>query len=424
MHIHATEKNLTGTAGLVPFGAFIRDLGIDRRLRSFNRLKTGASVIYPMATQMRMLIDVAMAGEERVFGLESLSADPLFVYLCGGVVPSLDTCYRDLRRFDEDGLVELHELAVEHGLAPALGLKRPVLHMDIDPTVEPLFGTQEGARPGPNPRYHGRPSYHPILVRIAETDTIVGALLRPGDTSLGVEDAPWIGHKVDQVRKAVSPETALYVRMDAGGDCTAILNAISDKGALFVVKARRTRELLGAVYAVQNWRTTDIDADGKPREQVAEIPYVRSCWGDRRYRILAVRTRERESGEELFLWEGLDMSVQVFITNEWAEAPEDVARRYNLRAGIEPLIGELKHGWGIGKVPSQSFDANHAMLLLKVLAYNLMRRYVGGIFPELRQWRAPWLRRALVLVPGRLVYSGRSWNLRVPEQSMLARWLN
>jgi hypothetical protein len=424
MRIHATEKNLTGTAGLVPFGAFIRDLGIDRRLRSFNRLKTGASVIYPMATQMRMLIDVAVAGEERVFGLESLSADPLFVYLCGGGVPSLDTCYRDLRRFDEDGLVELHELAVEHGLAPALGLKRAIVHLDIDPTVTPLFGTQEGARPGPNPRYHGRPSYHPILVRIAETDTIVGAVLRPGDTSLGEEDASWIGHKIDQVRKAIRPETALYVRMDAGGDCTAILNTISDKGALFVVKAKRTRELLGAVHAVQNWRTTDIDADGKPREQVAEIPYVRSCWGDRRYRILAVRTRERESGEELFLWEGLDMSVQVFITNEWAEAPEDVARRYNLRAGIEPLIGELKHGWGIGKVASQSFDANHAMLLLKVLAYNLMRRYVSGIFPELRQWRAPWLRRALVLVPGRLMYSGRSWTLRVPERSMLARWLN
>ena len=377
-----------------------------------------------MATQMRMLIDVAVTGEERVFGLESLSADPLFVYLCGGVVPSLDTCYRDLRRFDENSLAELHELAVEHGLAPALGLKRPILHMDIDPTVEPLFGTQEGARPGPNPRYHGRPSYHPILARIAETDTIVGALLRPGDTALGLEDVPWIEHKVDQVRKAIRPETALYVRMDAGGDCTAILDAINDKGALFVVKARRTRELLGAVHAVQNWRTTDIDADGKPREQVAEIPYVRSCWGDRRYRVIAVRTRERESGEELFLWEGLDMSIQIFITNEWAEAPEDVARRYNLRAGIEPLIGELKHGWGIGKVPSQSFEANHAMLLLKLLAYNLMRRYVNGIFPELKQWRAPWLRRALVLVPGRLIYSGRSWTLRVPERSMLARWLN
>ena len=63
-------------------------------------------------------------------------------------------------------------------------------------------------------------------------------------------------------------------------------------------------------------------------------------------------------------------------------------------------------------------------LLLKELAYNLMRRYVRATFPQLQQWRAPWLRRALVLVPGRMVYSGRSWTVRVHERSMLARWLN
>ena len=37
------------------------------------------------------------------------------------------------------------------------------VHLDIDTTVEPLFGHQEGALPRPNPHYHGRPSYHPIL---------------------------------------------------------------------------------------------------------------------------------------------------------------------------------------------------------------------------------------------------------------------
>ena len=48
------------------------------------------------------------------------------------------------------------------------------LHMDVDSTVEPLFGTQQGALPGPNPRYHGRPSYHPLLAAVAETGTVDG----------------------------------------------------------------------------------------------------------------------------------------------------------------------------------------------------------------------------------------------------------
>lgn len=424
IHVRANENKLTGVAGLVPFGSFVRDLGVDAQFQSFNRLKFAPSVTYPMAAQMRMLVDAFVAGEDRVFGLESLAADPLFVRLSGGVVPSLDTTYRDLCRFDAEGLAELCELAVAHGPAMARGLDVTRVHIDFDTTVEPLFGSQEGARPGPNPRYHGRPSYHPFLARLAETDTIVGAVLRPGDTGVGEADVPWIEETIDRVRSAIDSNVALYARMDAAGDCTAIMNAMHDKQVLFVVKASKTREMLGAATMVARWRTTDWDADGKPREQVAEIPFKRPCWGDRPYRIVAVRTRERNSGEEIFLWDDIDMSVQLFITNEWAEAPEDVARRYNLRAGIEPLIGELKHAWGIGKVPSQVFEANHAMLLLKVLAANLMRRYVSARFSNLVQWRTPWLRRALILVPGRLLYGGHRWTLRVSELSQLAHLLN
>ncbi|MDC0680312.1 transposase [Sorangium sp. wiwo2] len=107
------------------------------------------------------------------------------------------------------------------------------------------------------------------------------------------------------------------------------------------------------------------------------------------------------------------------------EAPEDVAARYDLRAGVEMLIRDLKHGWGCGQVPSHTFVANHAMLLLKLLAHNLMRRYALRRFPELSRWTAPWLRRGLILAPGRLLRGpGRERLLRAPELSLLGRWLN
>ena len=117
--------------------------------------------------------------------------------------------------------------------------------------------------------------------------------------------------------------------------------------------------------------------------------------------------------------------MQVYLTNEMAEAPEDVAARYDPRAGVEMLIRDLKHGWGCGQVPSHTFAANHAMLLLKLLAHNLMRRYVLRRFPELSRWTVPWLRRELILVPGRLLRGpGRERILRAPEMSLLGRWLN
>ena len=90
------------------------------------------------------------------------------------------------------------------------------------------------------------------------------------------------------------------------------------------------------------------------------------------------------------------------------------------RAGIEPLIGEFKSHWGIAKVSSESFVANHVTLLLKLLAHNLLRRYVAEKVPHLGTWRAPWLRRALILVPGRLVMTaGRKLVLHMAPRSGL-----
>jgi len=129
IRIGKPDRALTSVAGLVMFGAFLRSLGVDRDLaQSFAALKSGKQVIYPMAAQLRMLIDLFVLGEQRIFGLEALAADALFVHLCGGVVPSLDTTYRDLARFDDDAVSSLEETMAEHGLSEvrrAKGEKAP-----------------------------------------------------------------------------------------------------------------------------------------------------------------------------------------------------------------------------------------------------------------------------------------------------------
>jgi len=400
----------------------MRDLGVDQELRrEFWRLKSGAMVVYPMETQMRLLIDAAAVGEHRVFGVEALSADPLFVHLAGGVVPSLDTIYRDLRRFDEPAIAALEDMMAAHGLAPVRAKRRPVVHLDVDTTVEPVFSEAEGALPGPNPRYHGRPSYHPILARVAETDTVVGGKLRPGDTSFGEADAPTVATWIDRLR-AAGPRTAIRVRIDAAGDCTAVMRTIDEKLAHFVIKAKTTSDLCTAIYRVPRgcWRTVDVDADGKPTRQVAEVDFARGEWKARglEVRVIAVRSLDRQ-GKQLYLWDEAEWTVQAFLTNDTHGDADELAREYDGRAGVEPLIGELKSAWGIGKVPSADFAANHAALLLKLLTHNLLRRYVLATEPALALWRAPWIRRALLVVPGRFGRHARGPFLRLAPRPHL-----
>src|SRR6266545_6950284 len=111
IRIGRPDPTLSGVGGLVPFGVFLKELGVDRQLRLlFGGMKSGLRVVYPMHAQLRLLIDANAVGEGRVFGLEALAADPVFVHLAGGVVPSVDTVYRDLERFDELELAKLEVL--------------------------------------------------------------------------------------------------------------------------------------------------------------------------------------------------------------------------------------------------------------------------------------------------------------------------
>jgi hypothetical protein len=414
------DGTLTGVAGLLAFGGFLRRIGLDRILDSFNGLKPGRRVVYPMGAQLRLLLDAAAVGEQRVFGIESLGADPLFVHLAGGSVPSVDTLYRDLCRVHELDIAKLELIMANQGLEEVRCLRGDRVHLDIDTTVEQLFGHQEGALPGPNPRYHGRPSYHPLLGVVAEAETCIGAILRPGDRGFGADDAPSIRTYVDRVRSAVGADRDVVVRIDAAGDCSEFFEQISSAGAHFLVKARLTADLLGAVACHSAWTTVDSDADGRPLRQVAEVDFSRGEWRDRnlRVRVIAVRSLERDVGKQVYLWPELEYTTHVVLTNDFGRAADDVARDYDGRAEVETIIAELKQALGIGKVPSQEFDANHTAFLLKLLAHNVLRRYARYVAAP-PTWRLPWIRRALFLVPGRLVRSGHQWSLRLPPESPL-----
>lgn len=416
------DPALSGVGGLVDFNAFVQREKLGQRLaRDFGHLKSGKQVVYPIHTQIQLLIDAAIVGARRVFDFEWLAADPLFEHLAGGAVPSIDTLYDDLRRFGPDEREQLEAVVADHGLR-LLRERRPKrVTIDIDTTVTPVFGHQEGALPGSNPRYHGRPSYHPILARIAETDTVLGARLRTGDTALGEADVEDVQVWLDRARDAAGRDAVITARIDAGGDCAALLGAINDRKCLFVVKAKQTPNLLGAAMQTTRWQTVDRDADGHPSRQAAEIDFQRDDWpsGNERYRVLAVRTNERDSGRQVCLWDGLDLSVQFYVTNDHDRDIDDLARVYDDRAGIEPLIAELKNGFGIGKASSSCFGANEVALLIKLLAYNLMRRWVSAELPAIASWRSSWIRRAAILIPARLLRSGGRWLLRRAPRPML-----
>ena len=414
------DPSLSGLGGLVAFNAFLKDEGLGKELRErFGHLKTGRQVVYPMHVQMQTLLDAIAAGATRVYDFEALSGDAVFRHLAGGAVSSVDVLYDDLRRMEPAELEQLEEMVSIQARLALDGRKFERLTVDVDTTVCPVFGSQEGAEVGPNPRYRGRRSYHPILARIAEVDTVLGVRLRPGNTGLGECDTEDIEQWLDRLEETVGRDPIITVRIDAGGDCAALLNAITARGAHVLVKAKQTGNLLHAAMFHADWEVTDTDANGSPTRRVGVLDFRREDWPEGKYRVIAVRSTERDNGRQTCLWPGSDDSVQFFITSDMDQAPDDLALFYDARAGIEPLIGTLKQAFGIGKVSTDSFNANEAFLLLKVLAYNLMRRWVMARYVAVSSWSPCWIRRALIQIPGRLLRSGGRWELRLAPRPLL-----
>jgi hypothetical protein len=254
------------------------------------------------------------------------------------------------------------------------------------------------------------------VARCAETGTCVGAQLRPGNTGFGKDDAPFVKQCIDSMRGALGAKPVICVRIDAAGDCTQLMQTIHDSGAVFLTKASMTADLCSRVWAHTNWITVDRDANGRPTRQVAEINFRRQQWGSSSrlpVRVIAVRTRERDNGKHLYLWHEMDMTVQVYLSNDMYRDADDVAWKYDGRAGIEPLIAEFKNGWGIGAMSTDTFCGNAATLMLKLLAHNLLRRYVDHCAPVVRQWRTDWVRRLVIRVPGKVVVSGRRTSVNI-----------
>lgn len=421
VRLGAPDPSLSSFGGLVAFNRLVDELGVGAKLRALcSPLKTGSRVVYSMATQVRLFLDLFAVGGSRLFDLERLAHDPLVCLLAGGALCSLDTAYRDVARFTDEAVEAERSLVAEVCLRRVRALRTaglPRVHLDIDTTVLTVAGEGiEKAVVGYNPAARGHPSHHPVVAHVAEAGLLLGGVLRAGNTTFGADEAPLVGTWIETLREAAGRACLLYVRIDKAGHAGEILHAIETRGALYLVKAQLGTPLQELLASIEDWTTTERDADGTPLEQVAERRWTCATWkalGLRETRVVFVRSRERK-GKECDLWPEQEMTVQAVLTNDLTTPAEDILPAYDGRAQVEPAIADGKGAWGWEHVSSRSFVANEALWQLKLLASNVLRTMAFAHAPAVaKRWRTPWLRALLLLRPARLVRSGRVTTVRL-----------
>jgi len=409
LKIACDHRGLTHFGGVYFFHEFLRVLQIRDFLTQHLRYPR-RNQRYSTSQMILALVYPIVLGLDRVETASFLRSNSSFQYLTGlPSFPDPQTLRRFLLqaplRFWEQ-LHRVNDRLLQNFLQ--LPAHRSRLILDLDSTVLTVFGHQDGAEVGYNPRYRGKRSYSPLLCMEANSTYFWDAELRRGNAGT------WDGsiELLDTCFANVPPNIReLRVRADAGFGSNSVFDALESRPAEYAVVARMTpalkRSLPGLDYASVNRDWEMADFEHRPQG-----------WSRARRFVVARRFLSAEETQPTLFALGRYV-YRAWVTN-LPLTPLGVWHFYDARAALEPRIGELLHDYALRKIPTRSFEANALFLEIIRLAYNLVTAFQRLCLQE--SWQhltLSKLRYKLFLLPGELTRPQNHPVLRLRQSSML-----
>ena len=412
--VEFAAKNITPYGGLGLFRQFIRKIGIEKVLDTVSPSQAEATNKgkYSMGQKILSLVYGMICGLERPADTEVLQKDKVVQTVIGyEAYPDQSIFSRLLKSFTVSGAREIGVknsrmlLKVRHNFR---GFFR--LTLDLDSHIRPVYGNQQRAKVGYNPKKPGRKSYHPLFCFIGETRDFLLGQFRSGNkyTSSGA-----IQLLKDCLRLIPRHVRQLYLRADSGFYSFGFLKFLEKHLIQYAVVAK--------LYSPIQMQLGGLDyrAIGGGVE-VAEYEYrLTNGKGTLSCRMIVIReeiTEDKKAKKEPRLFELKGYSYQVIATNIRQGAPEDIWRWYNGRANIENMIKEAGLEFGLEVSPSHWYGGNMAFFQMGMLAYNLMNWFKEVALDQRQHKRMlKWIRQHFFLIAGRLVSSGGSLILKLSK---------
>src|SRR5438309_849609 len=177
-----SHAGLTHYGGILFFNEFSRMLQLRRFLTRHLRYPR-RNHDYQLSQMILSLVYPIILGLDRLETASLLRSNGTFQYLTGlPTYPTPQSLRRFLLQAAPDFREQLHRVndyLLQHFIHRPDHRSRLIL--DLDSTVVTVFGHQEGAAVGYNPRYRGKRSYDPLLCLEANSSFLWDVELRRGD---------------------------------------------------------------------------------------------------------------------------------------------------------------------------------------------------------------------------------------------------
>jgi len=316
-----------------------------------------------------------LAGNTRYAHITALRCDGINPGLLGmEKIASEDSVRRAFKRMDEtEGLVWQQKHLDK---CTALLLSVPWI-MDIDTTVKPLYGHQEGAVVGYNPTKPGRPSHTIHTYLVANLRLILDSEVQAGNHNAARYSAPELWALLDRIPKAHWPT---LIRGDCAFGIDPILQEAEARKVPYLFKLKLTanvKRLIEKLMLGSQWERA-----GQGWEAVCTEIQL-SGWQVKRQIVVLRKAVRKESlvavkkgllGQSSIAFAEVDKNVCAYeyavLVTSVKESALTIAQHYRDRADSENVFDELKNQWGWGGFTTHDLKRCRLMARLVALVYN------------------------------------------------------
>lgn len=375
-------------AGLVPFAQFLHASELfDAWLADAPLHYTGHRAHGSRDVLGTLLLSL-ISGHSRFAHMAGLRYDTVAPTLLNmSQVVSDDTVRRALQRMIDEAVAGAEPAAAalvwarRHLRSVLMPLIEKPWILDIDVTVKPVYGYQEGSVVGYSPVKPGRPSHALHSFVMAQTRLVLDVAVRPGN-----EHGP--DHTLCELQRLLaSLDRARWPQL-LRGDCAFgnqdMMAWAESQGLTYLFKQRqtkRTKQLIREIDLTSGW--TDVGQGWEAKQSTLQL----STWDVERS-VVVLRRPERgpryPRAADLVdrsqpVQDVLDCcqpfvvddiyEYQVLVTNLQATLAS-LVQCYRDRADVENVFDEIKNQWGWGGFTSRTFAVTQLMAIITATAYN------------------------------------------------------
>lgn len=391
MHVRWDEAAAATPHGqLVFFAEFLATTGVFARWVDHCPLQYTSGNAPAKRDVLGTLLLALLAGHRRYAHITALRGDAVAAAALGlNKIVSEDALRRAISRIDEAASSAWLRPSLMHSVRPALD--RPWV-LDIDATIKPLYGRQEGAEIGYNPTKPKRPSHALHTFLVANLRLVLDVQVSSGKQHASAHMKSALGRLLDELGE----QRPALVRGDSGYGNEGILLTLEERNQPYLLRLRQTanvQRLVARQFERYGW--SEPDQQGC---QMIEDSLQLHGWSKKR-RVVIVRQRirggiareRRIDGRQLRLDFADSQIVQGDKLWEYAvlvtDAPypiEAIGQLYRDRADAENAFDELKNQWGLGGFTTQDINRCQTMARACALVYNWWSWYCRAAHPQAR----------------------------------------